>query len=248
MRWRRWLPANRSPDSRPDHLAHPASDEAAEPPAEDRWVRLRERMVGEQIEARGLTDPELLRTFRTVPRHAFVASEDPYSDRALGIGSGQTISQPYVVAAMTAQARPPGGWREARVLEIGTGSGYGAAILAELGAQVVTMERHAPLAAQAAECLRGAGYPGVRVVVGDGTAGFPDAAPYDAILVTAAGPEIPRPLLDQLSTHGGRLVMPVGTRDQQWLTVVERQGDALTQRATEPVVFVPLVGEHGFRS
>jgi protein-L-isoaspartate(D-aspartate) O-methyltransferase len=237
MRWRRWLPANKSPDSPPESPA----------PEGDRWPRLRDRMVRDQIEARGLTDPELLRAFRTVPRHAFVASEEAYADRALGIGSGQTISQPYVVAAMTAHARPRSGWREARVLEIGTGSGYGAAILAELGAQVVTMERHAALAAEAAECLRGAGYSDVRVVVGDGTAGFPDAAPYDAILVTAAGPEIPQPLLDQLSPHGARLVMPVGDRTQQWLTVVERRGDAFDRRATEPVVFVPLVGEHGFR-
>ncbi len=205
-------------------------------------------MVRTQIASRGLTDPELLRAFRTVPRHLFVASQDPYSDRALGIGSGQTISQPYVVAAMTTQARPPVGWRDARVLEIGTGSGYGAAILAELGAQVVSMERHAALAAEALERLRYAGYPTVRVVVGDGTAGFPDAAPYDAILVTAAGPEIPQPLLDQLLADGGRLVMPVGTRDQQWLTVVERHGEATTRRETEPVVFVPLVGEHGFPS
>jgi protein-L-isoaspartate(D-aspartate) O-methyltransferase len=204
-------------------------------------------MVRDQIEARGLTDPELLRAFRSVPRHAFVTSDHPYSDRALGIGSGQTISQPYVVAAMTTHARPRAGWREARVLEIGTGSGYAAAILAELGARVVTMERHAPLAAEAVERLRTAGYPDVRVVVGDGTAGFPDAAPYDAILVTAAGPEIPGPLLDQLSPDGGLLVMPVGTPDQQWLTVVERHGEALSRRETEPVVFVPLLGEHGIR-
>lgn len=237
MRWRRWLPANKSPDSPPEPDA----------PEGDPWPRLRDRMVREQIEARGLTDPELLRAFRAVPRHAFVASDEAYSDRALGIGSGQTISQPYVVAAMTAHARPPSGWREARVLEIGTGSGYGAAILAELGAQVTTMERHAALAAEAAECLRGAGYPDVRVVVGDGTAGYPDAAPYDAILVTAAGPEIPQPLIGQLSPHGARLVMPVGTRTHQWLTVVERRGETFERRATEPVVFVPLVGEHGFR-
>ena len=205
-------------------------------------------MVRRQIEARGLTDPELLRVFRSVPRHAFVESDDPYGDRALGIGSGQTISQPYVVATMTAHGRPRDGWRGARALEIGTGSGYGAAILAELGALVVTMERHASLAAEAAEQLRLAGYPEVRVIVGDGTAGYPDAAPYDAILVTAAGPEIPQPLLDQLAADGGRLVIPVGTRGQQWLTLVERHGTAFDRRALEPVVFVPLVGEHGFRS
>ncbi len=205
-------------------------------------------MVREQIEARGLTDPELLRAFRSVPRHAFVAADDPYGDRALGIGSGQTISQPYVVAAMTHHARPRDGWRAARILEIGTGSGYGAAILAELGAQVVTMERHPSLAAEAAERLRIAGYAGVRVVVGDGTAGFPERAPYDAILVTAAGPEVPQPLMDQLDPDGGRLVIPVGTRDHQWLTLVERHGATFDRQALEPVVFVPLLGEHGFRA
>ncbi len=203
-------------------------------------------MVREQIAARGLDDPELLRAFRTVPRHDFVASDDPYGDRALGIGSGQTISQPYVVASMTWFARPPGGWRDASILEVGTGSGYGAAILAELGARVVTIERHAGLAREALERLRTAGYSGVRVVVGDGSAGFAEAAPYDAILVTAAGPSVPPPLVGQLSPNGGRLVIPIGSHDQQWLTLVERHGDATTERAVEPVVFVPLLGEHGF--
>ncbi len=204
-------------------------------------------MVRAQIAARGLTDPELLRAFGTVPRHRFVESSDPYGDRALGIGSGQTISQPYVVAAMTQMARPGGGWREARVLEVGTGSGYGAAILAELGARVVTMERHAALAADALERLRDCGYDRVRVVVGDGSMGFPEAAPFDAILVTAASPQVPPPLVDQLSTDGGRLVIPLGGQEQQWLTVVERRGDETSERSREPVVFVPLLGEHGFR-
>ncbi len=204
-------------------------------------------MVRDQIAARGLTDPELLRALRTVPRHRFVASDDPYGDRALGIGSGQTISQPYVVATMTAHARPSAGWRDARVLEIGTGSGYGAAVLAELGARVVSVERHPELAAQAEERLRAAGYPDVRVIVGDGSGGYPDEAPFDAILVTAAGPEIPQPLMDQLAPDGGRLVIPVGPREKQWLNLVERHGSAFDRRALEPVVFVPLVGEHGVR-
>ncbi len=110
------------------------------------------------------------------------------------------------------------------------------------------MERHPSLAAEAEERLRAAGYPDVRVLVGDGTAGHPDAAPYDAILVTAAGPEVPQPLTDQLAPDGGRLVIPVGTRDRQFLTLVERHGDAFERRTLEPVVFVPLVGEHGFRA
>jgi len=182
-----------------------------------------------------------------VPRHLFVDSDDPYGDRALAIPSGHTISQPYVVAAMAAAARPQGGYLGAKVLEVGTGSGYSAAILAEMGAEVTTVERHTPLAAEAVERLRRAGYDNVRVVVGDGSLGWPDGAPYEAVIVTAAGPSVPKPLLEQLSPDGGRLVMPVGTREQQWLTLVERHGSAFTRREVEPVVFVPLVGEHGFQ-
>ena len=204
-------------------------------------------MVRDQLVRRGLRDEEILRAFLTVPRHDFVESDDPYGDRALAIGGGQTISQPYVVAAMARIARPPDGYRDRRVLEIGTGSGYGAAILAELGARVVTMERHESLAAEAAERLGQAGYGGVRVVVGDGSMGYPEGAPYDAIIVTAAGPSVPDPLRQQLTPEGGRLVMPVGTREQQWLTLVVRDGAGFRQREVEPVVFVPLLGEHGFR-
>ncbi|TMK15614.1 MAG: protein-L-isoaspartate(D-aspartate) O-methyltransferase [Actinobacteria bacterium] len=256
MRWRRWWPrgsriATRAPGRArgvvaPDRRA----GAGARPPAgvsETEWALARARMVHDQLERRGLRDEELLRAFHRVPRHLFVDSDDPYGDRALAIASGQTISQPYVVAAMTAAARPPGGYRGARVLEVGTGSGYSAAILAEMGAEVTTIERHASLGAEAVERLRRAGYGGVRVVVGDGSLGWPEGAPYEAIIVTAAGPSVPRPLLEQLSPDRGRLVMPVGTREQQWLTVVVRNGSAFTQREVEPVVFVPLVGEHGFR-
>lgn len=205
-------------------------------------------MVGRQIEARGLRDPELLHAFRTVPRELFVLSGSPYGDQALPIEEGQTISQPYVVAFMTDAGRPrrPSGWRGARVLEIGTGSGYQAAILAELGADLTSMERHAELSRRAGEALLRAGYPDVQLVVGDGTRGYPENAPYDAVLVTAAGPSVPLPLLEQLSTEGGRLVMPVGGREHQWLTLVERTGDDYASRPLEPVVFVPLLGEHGF--
>ena len=220
---------------------------------DDAATRERRRMVAEQIEARGLRDPELIRALLTVPRHAFVgAAEDAhaYEDRALGIGSGQTISQPYVVAAMTDAARPrsPAGWRGARALEIGTGSGYQAALLAELGADVVSIERHADLAAEAAERLAAAGYgpERIEVRVADGTHGAPDAGPFDAILVTAASPTVPEPLISQLSPDGGRLVIPVGERESQALTVVERRGDEVTRRRMEQVVFVPLIGEHGF--
>ncbi|MEX1156730.1 MAG: protein-L-isoaspartate(D-aspartate) O-methyltransferase [Chloroflexota bacterium] len=206
----------------------------------------RERMVAEQIEARGLTDPELLRAFRSVPRHRFVDSAAPYADEALPLPAGQTISQPYVVALMTDAARPPGGWRGAKVLEIGTGSGYQAAILAELGAEVVSVERHPELSEEAGQRLADAGYESVLLVVGDGTKGWPAGAPYDAVIVTAAGPSVPQPLLKQLSEDGGRLAMPVGERRHQQLTVVERRGSELISSRRDPVVFVPLIGEYGF--
>jgi protein-L-isoaspartate(D-aspartate) O-methyltransferase len=203
-------------------------------------------MVAEQIEARGLTDPELLRAFRSVPRHRFVDSAAPYADEALPLPAGQTISQPYVVALMTDAARPPGGWRGAKVLEIGTGSGYQAAILAELGAEVVSVERHTELSEEAGRRLADAGYESVLLVVGDGTKGWPAGAPYDAVIVTAAGPSVPQPLLKQLSEDGGKLAMPVGERRHQQLTVVERRGSELISSRRDPVVFVPLIGEYGF--
>jgi protein-L-isoaspartate(D-aspartate) O-methyltransferase len=205
------------------------------------------QMVHQQIASRGLRDPELLRAFATVPRHLFVQVGNPYADEALPLPVGQTISQPYIVALMTDAARPAGGWRGARVLEVGTGSGYQAAILAELGAEVTSIERHAELSQSAARGLADAGYDGVRLVVGDGTRGWPVGAPYDAVIVTAAGPSVPQPLLDQLSPQGGRLVMPVGTRGHQELTVVERRGSEYVRSGRDPVVFVPLIGEHGFR-
>ncbi|MEX0710678.1 MAG: protein-L-isoaspartate(D-aspartate) O-methyltransferase [Chloroflexota bacterium] len=222
------------------------------------WLRLRrgprdepmdlarERMVREQIASRGLTDPELLRAFSAVPRHLFVESEGAYADEALPLPAGQTISQPYIVALMTDAARPEVGWRGAQVLEVGTGSGYQAAILAELGASVVSVERHAELSSRAAQRLADAGYDGVRLVVGDGTRGWPAGAPYDAVVVTAAGPSVPQPLLEQLAPNGGRLVMPVGTRWHQELMVVARRGSELVSTIREPVVFVPLIGEYGF--
>lgn len=213
-------------------------------------TRARERMVSQQIEARGLRDPELLRAFRAVPRDRFVASELAYGDQALPIEEGQTISQPFIVAWMTDAARPrrPTGWAGARVLDIGTGSGYQAAILAELGARVTSIERYEELSRAAAESLGAGGYPDVKLAVGDGSLGYPANAPYDAIIVAAAAPSVPEPLLEQLDPDGGRLVIPIGTRSHQQLTVVERRGDDFHSRAREPVVFVPLVGEHGFPS
>ncbi len=204
-------------------------------------------MVREQIEGRGIRDAELLRAFRTVPRHLFVDSAGAYEDRALALSAGQTISHPYIVAAMTDAARPPGGWPGASVLEIGTGSGYQAAILAELGARVTSIERHPELADAARRKLAETGYgeDRVRVVVGDGTNGWPAGGPYRSILVTAGGPSVPQPLLEQLDRDGGRLVMPVGDRKHQFLTLVVREGDDLRTTDLEPVVFVPLIGRYG---
>jgi protein-L-isoaspartate(D-aspartate) O-methyltransferase len=206
----------------------------------------RARMVHNQIASRGIGDPELLRAFATVARHDFVQLGSPYADEALPLPAGQTISQPYIVALMTDAARPARGWQGAGVLEIGTGSGYQAAILAELGAKVISVERHAELSESAARSLADAGYDDVQLVVGDGTHGWPAGAPYDAIIVTAAGPSVPQPLLDQLSPEGGKLVMPVGSRVHQELTVVERRGEEFIRSGRDPVVFVPLIGEHGF--
>lgn len=205
-------------------------------------------MVRDQLEARGIRDPDLLRAFRRVPRHSFVEAPEPYGDHALPLSSGQTISQPYVVAAMTEAARPPGGWRGARVLEVGTGSGYQAAILAELGAEVTSIERHAELSERAGSRLAEGGYPDVRLLVGDGTHGAPQWAPFDAILVTAAGPAIPSPLLLQLSPHNGQLVMPVGSREHQRLQRIERRGEEFVGAELDAVVFVPLIGDHGFEA
>jgi protein-L-isoaspartate(D-aspartate) O-methyltransferase len=201
-------------------------------------------MVDEQIVARGIRDPEVIRALRVVPRHLFVDSTDAYADRALPLPADQTISQPFVVALMTAAARPAQGWAGARVLEIGTGSGYQAAVLAELGASVISVERHPRLAAAARSALTAAGYDRVRVLDGDGTMGVPEGAPYDAILVTAAAPFVPPPLVDELA-DGGRLVMPVGGPEHQWLTVVVHSGETSVERRLEPVAFVPLIGAYG---
>lgn len=238
MPW--WRPARERP-------ADDAGTDDAD--AEAGLAAARERMVRDQIERRGLTDPELLRAFRTVPRERFVDSPFAYGDQALPIDEGQTISQPFIVAYMTDAARPtrPGGWRGARALDVGTGSGYQAAILAELGAEVTSIERYPELSVQAGEALRRAGFADVRLVVGDGTRGVPEHAPYDAIIVGAAGPSVPEPLLAQLSPDGGKLVIPVGTREHQQLTVVRRRDDAYESKVREAVVFVPLIGDHGFR-
>lgn len=205
-----------------------------------------------QLERRGISDAEVLRAMRTVPRERFVPSDlvrSAYDDGALPIGHGQTISQPYIVASMTqalALAQWSAGHEGARpkVLDVGTGSGYQAAVLAELGASVVSIEREPQLAERARGLLETLGYE-VKVVVGDGSAGIEDEAPFAGIVVAAASPEIPVPLVEQLLPDG-RLVIPIGTRHDQIITLVQPTDDGFTREPLEPAVFVPLVGEHGF--
>lgn len=207
----------------------------------------RERMVADQIARRGIADLGVLRAMRAVPRHLFVLPEEAahaYDDRALPIGFGQTISQPYMVAVMTeALAVQP----SHRVLEIGAGSGYQAAILGLLAREVITIERHAELAARARETLARAGVTKVTVLVADGTLGWPDQAPYDRIIVTAGAPRVPDALRAQLA-DGGCLVIPVGSSMHQDLLAIRRLGDRFEERVCEGCVFVPLIGEQGWRS
>lgn len=210
------------------------------------YDRARERMVQSQIEARGIKDPRVLDAMRQVPRHLFVPVDmrgSAYRDSPLPIGEGQTISQPYIVALMTEMLELSG---EERVLEIGTGSGYQSAILSLLAREVYTVERLPNLAQRAEEVLRQLGYTNVHIRVGDGTLGWPEHAPYEAIIVTAASPEVPAPLLDQLA-DGGRLVAPVGPRWNQTLVRVRREGDRFRRERLTAVAFVPLVGKHGWR-
>ena len=202
-------------------------------------------MVRRQIEGRGIGDQRVLAAMRSVPRHRFVArrlSGDAYKDHPLPIAAGQTISQPYIVALM-AEAAAIG--PDDRVLEVGTGSGYGAAVLAELAASVVSVERHRKLADAAARVLAELGYANATVLCADGSQGHPPGAPYDAVVVTAAAPRIPPQLVDQLA-DGGRLVIPVGLPSfSQNLTLVRRVGDETTSERFCPVRFVPLVIDGG---
>jgi protein-L-isoaspartate(D-aspartate) O-methyltransferase len=202
-------------------------------------------MVDRQIARRGVKDARVLAAMREVPRHRFVPDAvlaSAYADCALPIGQGQTISQPYIVALMTEALQLQ---VSDRVLEIGTGSGYQAAILSRLVETVYTIERHQPLAERAQEVLRELGYDNVRFRIGDGTAGWPEEAPFDAVIITAAAPEVPRPLLEQLS-DGGRLVAPIGPAGYQDLLVIHKAAQRTTTRQLCPVAFVPLVGDFGW--
>jgi protein-L-isoaspartate(D-aspartate) O-methyltransferase len=203
-------------------------------------------MVAEQLVARGITDARVLAVMGELPRHLFVEeamASQAYLDKPLPIGEGQTISQPYIVALMSETLDVAPG---AKVLEIGTGSGYQAAVLAKLGADVHTVERIPRLCASARERLLGMGLFNIHVKLDDGTLGWPSAAPFDRIIVTAGGPEVPQPLVDQLA-EGGRLVLPVGeTRRLQRLVLVEKTPGGLRTTEICPVCFVDLVGKHGW--
>ena len=205
------------------------------------FAAARERMVSRQLEARDIRDPRLLAAMGRVPRHELVPEgvrDMAYEDRALPIGHAQTISQPYVVAAMTQALELAGG---ERVLEIGTGSGYQAAVLAELGARVFTIEIVEPLAERARADLQRLGYAGVQVRAGDGYRGWPEEAPFDAIVVTAAPDHVPEPLIEQLA-EGGRMVLPVGRGDQELLRITKTP-DGLRRERLFGVRFVPMTGE-----
>jgi protein-L-isoaspartate(D-aspartate) O-methyltransferase len=209
---------------------------------QDDYVKARRRMVDEQVRARGVDDRRVLKAMETVPRHLFVPDDvraRAYDDRPLPIGSGQTISQPYIVGLMTDLLDVgPGD----KVLEIGTGSGYQAAVLSRLVSDVYTIEIVGPLGEQARRTLQNLGYANVHARIGDGYKGWPEAAPFDAIVVTAAPPQVPKPLLDQLAV-GGNLVVPEGEWWQD-LTVYTKQRDgSFLKRKELPVRFVPMTGE-----
>jgi protein-L-isoaspartate(D-aspartate) O-methyltransferase len=214
------------------------------PLTEEEFETERLRMVREQLVGRGIADPRVLEAMRAVPRHQFVPPEWQhlaYRDGPLPIGADQTISQPYIVAFMSELLGLAG---HERVLEVGAGSGYQTAVLARLARQVYSIEWHAELAAQATERLARLGLTNAEIHVGDGSRGLPDQAPFDGILVTAAAPSVPPPLTAQLAP-GGRLVIPIGTREGQSLERWQRSGEAWHVERLSPVMFVPLVGRWG---
>ncbi len=212
----------------------------------DRFATIRDRMVQEQLIPRGISDPQVIEAMRQVPRHCFVddaLQSRAYGDFPLPISAGQTISQPYIVALMTEALQLTG---SERVLEVGTGSGYQAAILSRLCSQVYTVERINLLLAGARRVFDQLRYFNIVAKLDDGTLGWPEHGPYDAIMVTAGGPEVPEPLIDQLE-EGGRLVIPVGDQHLQVLQLLEKKEDGVQIKELEKVRFVDLVGEYGWK-
>lgn len=210
------------------------------------FKRQREAMVNQQLIERRITDSRVLDAMLRVPRHLFVPKNlrhIAYADRPLPIGNGQTISQPYVVAAMSQSLSLKG---TESVLEIGTGSGYQTAILCELASRVISIERFAVLAGRAGNLLEQLGYNNVEILVGDGSQGLSDMAPFDVIIVTAAAPALPEPLRLQMNPNGGRMILPIGTHTNQRLERVVREGERWEMQSIFPVRFVPLIGQHGF--
>jgi protein-L-isoaspartate(D-aspartate) O-methyltransferase len=208
------------------------------------YTTQRKGMVDEQLIPRGISDKRVLDVFYSVERHKFIPEEQKefaYSDFPIPIGQGQTISQPYIVALMTEALALTD---DSKVLEIGTGSGYQAAILAKLAKEVYSIERFPNLAKNAQTLLDGLGYKNIKIKVADGTLGWPEEAPFDRIIITAAAPSIPAPLIEQLK-EGGRLILPLGENFSQVLTLAEKKGGELYSQNICGCVFVPLVGKFG---
>ncbi|HRK33208.1 MAG TPA: protein-L-isoaspartate(D-aspartate) O-methyltransferase [Candidatus Hydrogenedentes bacterium] len=215
------------------------------PKSEDEWASAREDMVRNQLIARGITDTRVLDAMREIPRHRFVPARfaaAAYEDRPIDIGHGQTISQPYMVAAMTQLLELRA---SDRVLEIGTGSGYQAAVLARIASHVTSIERIEALAQRAASVLSSLHFTNVTLRIADGTLGWPEGGPYDAIIVTAGSPSLPESLKLQLGI-GGRLICPVGTRELQHLTRVVRTESGFREDTGAGCIFVPLIGKEGW--
>lgn len=210
------------------------------------FKRLRDFMVDTQLMPRGIKDRRVLDAMRKVPRHLFVDDSiqyRAYDDIALPIGEGQTISQPYMVAIMTELLQLKG---DEKVLEIGTGSGYQAAVLAELSREVFTIERVAVLAKRAEERFQSLGYNNIHVRVGDGTLGWPEKSPFDRVVITAGSPRIPQTVLEQLSDEG-IIVAPIGDYFSQQLTIIKKSKGTLSEQLHTPCMFVPLIGEYGWK-
>lgn len=212
----------------------------------DKYKRLREWMVDTQIVERGIRDERVIEVMKKIPRHIFVPEnimDNAYDDRALPIGYGQTISQPYIVALMTELLELKG---DEKVLEIGTGSGYQAAVLAELAKEVHTVERVEALAKEAMKKFEKLNIKNIKVYIKDGTEGIPEEAPFDRIIITAATPDLPEPLIKQLK-EGGIIVAPVGERYSQHILKAIKKDEELERHYLIPVAFVPLIGKYGWK-